>query len=461
MYTFPTPGRLSRTSAAATLLFAATAGAQTESTPPPTTPAAPDAAAEPSKGILPIPDYTGDLSNRKLLTGDWNGSRTDLAKKGLQFELDWVQVGQDVVSGGQDTGMGYTGNLDYIMLVDFYRMGVLPGAMLKVRGETRYGESVNGQAGALLPVNSPGAFPLTNDPDQTVPFTLTDVLYSQFLSEKFGLFIGKLDTFDGDPNQFASGRGDTQFLNQNFILNAVGALSVPYSTLGAGFLWNPTKQIMVTGGVMNTADSSTTTGFNHLEDGWTASLEADFQYRLGDLPGGMNVGGIYAWANDFHEFGRLVFEPGQGLTASTKDSTWAVYWSGWQYLFVEDKSDAPIDISHGLPNRQGIGLFARAGVADNETNPIEWTANGGIGGRGMIPGRDNDTFGVGYFFLSVQTERLLHPQSIRDHGQGFEAFYNIAITPAALLTLDVQLVESPDTTLDTGVVLGARLQLKF
>lgn len=449
------------------LLAATAASAQTGGDPQPAAPAPQQGAAvsvpaaEPPKGIVPIPNYTEDLSKRSQLTGDWNGSRTELANKGVQFQLDWVQVGQGVVSGGADTGIGYTSNFDYLMFFDFHRMGVLPGATLKIRGETRFGESVNGKTGQLLPANTPASFPLTHDPDETVPFTLTNVLFSQFLSENVGFFIGKLDTFDGDPNEFASGRGDTQFLNTNLILNSVGAICVPYSTLGAGFLWTPTKQILLTGGIMNTADSSTTTGFDNVGEGWTASMEADFQYRLGNLPGGMNVGGIYAWNNDFHEFGRLVFEPGQGLTASTDDSTWAAYWSAWQYLFVMDKSDEPINIAHGLPHRQGVGFFARAGIGDDETNPIKGSASGGIGGRGVIPGRDNDTFGVGYFYLSIQAEQLLHPEGIQDYSQGFEAFYSIAVTPAALLTLDAQLLDPPENNLDTAVVLGARLQLKF
>lgn len=453
------------------LLFAATpARAQTagheksQDPPPPEGAAAPadsGSAAEMPKGLVPIPNYADEIGKRSHLTGDWNGNRTDLANKGLQLQLNWVQVAQGVTSGGADADNGYTGNLDYLMYLDLHRMGLMPGAVLKIRGETRYGESINGKTGQLLPANTPGSFPLTNDPDEVVPFTLTNVLYSQFLSEKFGVFVGKLDTFDGDQNAFASGRGDTQFLNTNFVLNTVGALMVPYSTLGAGFLWNPTNQVLVTGGIMNTADSSTTTGFDKIGDGWTASLELNFHYRLGGLPGGMNVGGIYAWNNDFLEFGRLIFEPGQGLSTSTSDSTWAAYWSGWQYLFVEEPTDEPINIAHGVPHLQGVGLFSRAGVGDDDTNPISWNISGGIGGRGVIPGRDNDTFGVGYFYLSLQPERLLSSSPIRDSSQGFEAFYNIAITPAAKLTLDAQVLEPPNSDLDTAVVLGLRLDLTF
>jgi porin len=55
----------------------------------------------------------------------------------------------------------------------------------------------------------------------------------------------------------------------------------------------------------------------------------------------------------------------------------------------------------GAPHHEGIGLFARLGFADEQTNPIEWAVSGGIGGRGLVPGRHNDTFGLGYYYDSV------------------------------------------------------------
>jgi len=85
-------------------------------------------------------------------------------------------------------------------------------------------------------------------------------------------------------------------------------------------------------------------------------------------------------------------------------------------------------------------LFARAGFADQETIPIEWSVSGGVGGKGIIPGRERDTFGVGYFPLKLQPELLINKLGSDDHSQGFEAFYNVSITPAANLTLDVQVL---------------------
>src|SRR4030095_12767778 len=130
------------------------------------------------------------------------------------------------------------------------------------------------------------------------------------------------------------------------------------------------------------------------------------------------------------------------------DHTWAVYWSAWQYVWVKDPSDELINLSNGAADHRGIGLFARAGFADQATNPVEWSVSGGVGGRGVLPSRDNDTFGLGYFYSSIQTARLSGIAGIKDQSQGFEAYYDIAITPAAHLTLDAQVVEAPSVRLD-------------
>jgi porin len=130
-------------------------------------------------------------------------------------------------------------------------------------------------------------------------------------------------------------------------------------------------------------------------------------------------------------------------------------------LWVKNPSDAPIILTNGEPDRQGFGLFARAGFADQDTNPIEWSASGGVGGKGVIPSRDRDTFGVGYFQIKFQHERLTNSLGVDDHSQGFEAFYNVSVTPAANLTFDVQVLDSPQPDVDTAVVLGLRLSLKF
>lgn len=415
------------------------------------------------EGILPIPEYTGDFWTRSRLTGDWGGARTELADMGIQFDTSFTQSMQTITEGGRDTGTRYGGTLDYLLTFDLMRMGVMPGGMVKIRGESRYGESVNGTAGPPLPVNTDAFFPFGDSLDDNIPIAVTNLTYYQFFSEHFGVFVGKIDVLDGDPNEFASGRGVSQFMNANLVFPTSPLIAVPaYSTLGAGAVLLPVKGVTLSTLFLNASDSSTTTGFEDFGEGTAWMTEADFQYRLGDLPGGQNIGFVYGFDNTFLDINsRFTFRPGQGIVPPTTDETWAVFWSAWQYLYVENPSDDLIDVTNGKQDRQGVGLFARVGIADDDTNPLDVSVSGGVGAKGLIPGRDEDTMGVGYFYIKIQPERLVDRLNADDEVQGFEAYYNIAITPAANLTLDLQVVDSADKELDTAVILGWRLNLLF
>ena len=339
-----------------------------------------------SAGLLPIPDYSATIWKREQLTGDWGGVRTYLANKGVQIGVELNQYVQGVADGGRERTTAYGGTADYTLNVDLMRMGVLPGALIKFRAESRYGRSVNGAAGPIWPVNTDALFPLTDTLDEDIPITVTDLNYTQFVSPYLGVFFGKLDTLDGDPNEFASGRGTSQFMNANFVFNPVLALRLPYSTLAAGVILMPIPPgpkggITVVSTVMNTQDSSTTSGFDDFDEGTTWTSEVDFQYRLGPLPGGLNVGGLYSFNQNFAALNsRFVFQPGEGLVVPKQTSTWAVYCSTWQYLYIEEPSKAPIDLLNGAPDQEGVGLFIRFGFADQETNPVEWAVSAGIGG---------------------------------------------------------------------------------
>lgn len=427
------------------------------------TPHAVAQAPSPAQGIVPVPDYTGDIWARNRLTGDWGGIRTDLANKGIQFDTIFTQTMQSVVDGGRDTGTRYGGSLDYLLTLDLMRMGVLPGAMVKFRGETRYGEAANDIAGPVLPVNTDGFFPLGDSLDDNVGIALTNLTYYQFLSEQFGVVVGKIDTLDADPNEFASGRGVSQFMNANFVFPTSPLVAMPvYSTLATGVLWLPVKGVTISSIVLNASDSSTTSGFDDFGEGTAWMTEAQFQYRLGKLPGGQNVGVVYSFDNNFLDINnRFVFERGQGLVPPTTDETWAVYWSMWQYLFVEAHDEAPINTADGKQDHQGLGLFLRVGFADEDTTPLNFAISGGLGAKGLIPSRDNDTCGIGYYYYSLETGRFADRLNIEDDAQGVEAYYNIAITPATDLTFDIQVVESPQSSIDSATILGLRLNLRF
>ena len=129
-------------------------------------------------GILPVPDYTGDLRTRSALTGDWGGLRQQWADKGATFRFDWYQAAQGVVDGGVDQRWAYGTNLDLYADLDMDRMGILPGALVAFRAQSRFGDSVNEDSGLLLPVNAYSSFPLTLPGDEDVPISITELKYT-------------------------------------------------------------------------------------------------------------------------------------------------------------------------------------------------------------------------------------------------------------------------------------------
>jgi porin len=92
----------------------------------------------------------GDVWERPALTGDWGGSRSDMADKGVTVSLDLLSTYQSVVDGGKSETDVLGGSIDYEIHMDFQKMGLWPGAFVRLFGETQYGNFVNSSSGAAL-----------------------------------------------------------------------------------------------------------------------------------------------------------------------------------------------------------------------------------------------------------------------------------------------------------------------
>ena len=191
-----------------------------------------------------IDNYSGDLWSRPGLTGDWWDLRNTLAKKGINLDVDLVQGVLGLNTGGSfknGDSMRYTygGHAEHLNL-DTGKLGLWPGGFLSIMGESQFGSFLKGsETGALLPPNAAALYPIPFDEETT----LTSVVFTQFLAKSFGIYLGKIDTFSGDANAFAH-EWKTQFMNTGLGPNPVTFNTIPYSTLGAGFLLLPTESIV-------------------------------------------------------------------------------------------------------------------------------------------------------------------------------------------------------------------------
>ena len=385
------------------------------------------------------------LMERSQFTGDWLGNRSWLADHGVTFQGDEAHFYNGVASGGLDRRFAYGGHGDYVTNFQLGKLGFNEGLFLKVRAEHRFGESINGDTGAFFPATLLSDLPVRGSEEMY----LTNVLFTQMLSETFGVFAGKLDTLDGDLNAFAHGRGKTQFMNTAFIASPIALRTIPYSTLGCGLVVLGANQSpLFSFTVLNASDTTQTDGFSELfNDGVAMSTELRLPTEFFGRAGHQLVGGTWS-SKDFVSLGQDPRVVLPNIPIARQSDSWSLYWNCDQYLVVDDKD----------PTR-GWGLFGRAGIADQQTNPVDWFASGGLGGASPLAARPLDTFGVGYFYahssdkIGPLLETLFGPIGA---GQGVEIFYNALVTPWLRVTPDFQVLIPARENLDAAVVAGVR-----
>jgi porin len=381
------------------------------------------------------------LSRRTNLTGDWLGYRPDLATHGITFQGDVTQSYQGVSSGGREQRFKYGGHADYIINMDLEKLGAWKGLFLKLRGESQFGEFINRDTGAILAANAEGLLP-TDGGQNTA---LTNILVTQFLSERLAVFVGKIDAFDGDKNAFAHGRGKDQFMNVGFVVNPIGFRTIPYSTYGAGFVVVDGLEPIFSFTVMDSVDRATEGPKDLFGEGVTLAGELRLPTSYFDRPGHQLIGGTWS-SRETPELGRLLVP--LGTPVATASDSWSLYWNFDQYLFTD-----PCDESRGW------GVFGRAAIADDSSNPLASFLSFGIGGDSLIAGRDGDTFGVGWFHAasSAAIPNIL----FGDQGNGVELFYNVAVTPWLHITPDIQFIDPAQRGLDTATVFGVRAKVNL
>lgn len=403
--------------------------------------------------------YDGHLWERPVLLGNLGGARDQLAENGLTFDLSTTQYYQGIAAGGVEQSFEYSGRNDYYINIDGAKAGLWEGLFITLHGETRYGETINGASGAIMPPNIGTLFP---QPQNSVS-ALSGVKITQALSENFIVFAGKLNLLDELVQPFAGGRGVDAFMNTGLVLPVAVARTSPYSTLGAGFAvlqdMHPVFSIMV----LDPTGSATTSGFEaFFEDGVTLLSKIDIPVSICNLPGHQGLMGTYSNGRFNSLDPTAYFDPNVGpvVTVGQETGSWSLVYTADQALYVDPCN-----------SKRSWGVFTNIGIADNGPSPIHWSANIGVGGSSLITTRPLDTFGIGYSYVGYSSPvKDLAPVllPVRDD-QAVEMYYNIAVTPWFHLTPSLQfLVPARERTrppgaeaIDTAVVVGLRAKIDF
>ncbi|MHC4225673.1 MAG: carbohydrate porin, partial [Planctomycetota bacterium] len=286
------------------------------------------------------------------------------------------------------------------------------------------------------------------------------LVFTQFLSESFGILVGKIDTTDGDSTRFSGARGKDNFMNQNLVFNPVGIRAVPLSSLGGGliFIWpdvHAAKPTTLAVTVLGPDGMPNTVGWDDdYEDGASYSAAFRVPTEFFNKDGAHTIAAAYSSKDTtiLDQDPLFIIPPIPGAPPVVKENngTWAFFYNFDQYLFNEEQDPT-----------QGIGLFGRLGIADDETSPPDRFYSIGLGGKGIVEGRDEDTFGFGYYYIGVSDEMPSVIRDILDSGQGYEFFYNIEVTQWLHITPDFQIIDSGNKNADTAYVAGVRARMDF
>jgi porin len=435
------------------------------------------------------PTWGGDLWSRPRLTGDWFGFRDEMGKRGVVVDIDMLQILQGNATGGQDTGVSYGGTAEYTLHVDTGKLGLWPGGFFRVYGMSGFGKSENEDVGATMgAVNMAATLP---EPHTST--ALMDLTYMQFFTTWLGVFAGKVYGLDADNNDFAHNYR-TQFLNMGLNINLAAALA-PISAWGGGLVVVPWKDALMTVSVLDPdgtpVDNSLAGAFS---SGVLVGAEGRVTIRPFGLAGHQLVGGY--WSNKERlridqdpsnialflaesRFPRLN-DPGPILRrilerffpqllvpvqpAKTQNYTWTVYYNFDQYLW-----------NPGSDKNRGLGVFFRFGASDGQVNPVKYAYNVGFSGNGVVPGRADDTFGVGWSRIQFSNNLVPFLRDTLhlglDHEDAVELYYNIAATKWLGVTVDLQIVDpglkktltssGELKDVNTAVVGGLRAYVRF
>jgi porin len=389
------------------------------------------------------------LAERPTLFGGPGSPEQWLKDHGVGLDVSLTQFGQAMLSPDEgDNGLQYGGKVNAKVNLDGAKLGLWSGLSASALFEYKYGDSVNGFDGVLLPINTQ----LYEPADERTAVSLT---ISQRFNEKVSLTVGKFNMVDAaSATPIVGGGGINTFWNLNFAAPPSGMVP-PYITgLSLGVNTAPANFSLM---VYDPRDSQNSTGLDGWgQDGINTRLAVRFPVKIGGHDGSQTLVGVWSTRDsvDLADLPELVLPPGPDTTVDIKGNSWYLGYNFQQYLWQDSDNPAA-----------GWGLFGQTFIADGNPNLYRWFVNFGIGGTSPIAGRGLDRFGVGYFNTSFSADLTDSLNTILgvDIGDesGIEAFYNAALTPWFRVALDLQYLRPGVRGNDDGFFAGMSAQIKF
>jgi len=378
---------------------------------------------------------------RDYLLGDWGGLRTDLSKRGVDFEFLYAASFPENLDGGLRRGGVYQGaalltlDLDSQKLLG-YEGGTLHAGSLWLHGQKPFSDRFVGDLNKV------------NLLDYNNGFRLWELYYQQkFFEGKLTVKAGQLDIArDFLVPEYYLSIASINFLNQTFWYPTMafnvwdqpffpvghhGLTSTPFGSPGVLVRYEATPRCYVQAGVYDglpdVSSSGTRINLNS-EEGALAYFEAGYKLNAdkdsSGPPGNYKIGGYYH-TDDFFDMYQGAFAAfdnatgaGLGVFANPKPhhGNYGFYFLADQVLWRE--------VGRQDPAMQGLIGFLRAAYAPPDRNLAQLGVDGGLVYRGLIPTRDWDTLGVAVSYLEMSDD-------LRDAQRDINAIIGFPVLPKA------------------------------
>ncbi len=389
--------------------------------------------------------YAEDETNYKEnnLSGDWGGTRTSLADKGITTDIVYKSDIMSNVSGGIKEGVRALDNLDVIFSFDGEKITGVKGLSAKIHLLNNFG----GHPDADLVGSAQGI-------DNFEAPRATGKLYQAFIEQN--LFDDKLSILAGlyDLNsEFYVTDSSALFIHSTFGIGTDVAQSgqngpsiFPFTSVGNRMRVNPTKTTYIQAAILDgvSGDLDNVHG-THIEfdknDGWLVVGETGYTPDNAKIA----VGGWYYTEKFDHQ--TLVDSNGDPL----KKRSQGAYIIGEKQLYKESKD-------------QGLTAFARFGVANGSVNQFNYAWSGGLVYTGLFKGRDEGKLGLGITGAHNGKEFKQAAATPVDAAETtFELTYSDKITPWLFVQPDIQYVINPSTnkSFDNALIIGTRFTINF
>ena len=392
-----------------------------------------------------LPNY-----KEETLTGDWGGARTDLTKKGIDFNLVHKSDGLANASGGSKRGAAWDGHTELGLSLDLEKLAGWNATSAYVLYYSQLGSKFNS--------NFVGSNAGVDNIEVT---TNTAQFYQAWLQKNF--FNDQLSVLAG---LYAV---DTEFQvndTAGLFINPIYGVSSEFSQSGqAGPAIFPVGALATR--VKYTTSDNSFYAMGALTDGVPGDPNnphgmhiklgrGDGTFSIAEFGYTPQTAGLAEDAEMFNKYAIGIWRysaklPNLDPASSDTHRSQGVYVLGERSLYVEQGRPA-----------QGLAGFVRLGFAPEETQQVDWSGAAGLRYHGLFDGRDDDIAGIA--LATSRAGNLYRNLNGSDRYEtNLELTYRAQIKPWLTLQPDVQYIINPnmDLNLKDVWVLGVRTELNF